>query len=57
MGVFNQRIGVTVNFHYVFHELWAGWGMGTASLEAKLLQQLTIMRKEVLYEVFLDLRK
>ena len=31
--------------------------MGTASLEAYFLQQLTEMREEVLYEVFLDLRK
>ena len=31
--------------------------MGTASLETKLLQQLTDMREEVLYKVFLNLRK
>ena len=31
--------------------------MRTAFLEAKLLHQLTEMRGEVLYEVFLDLRK
>ena len=31
--------------------------MGTASLEAKLLQKLTDMREEVPYEVFLNLLK
>ena len=31
--------------------------MMTAALEAKLLQQLTSMRGEVLFEVFLDLQK
>ena len=34
-----------------------GQGTGTASLEAKLLQQITAVREEVLYEVFLDLSK
>ena len=31
--------------------------MGTASLEVKLLQKLMEIREEVLYGVFLDLRK
>ena len=31
--------------------------MGTSSLEAKMLQQLTSMKEEVLYKVFLDLKK
>ena len=30
---------------------------GTATLEAKLLQQLVAMREEVLYVIFLDLTK
>ena len=35
----------------------AGCGTGTATLEAKLLQQLAAMREEVLYVIFLDLTK
>ena len=35
----------------------AGRGTGTATLEAKLLQQLAAMREEVLYVIFLDLTK
>ena len=34
-----------------------GRGTGTATLEAKLLQQLAAMREEVLYVIFLDLTK
>ena len=32
-------------------------GTGTATLEAKILQEDTGMRKEVLYEIFVDLNK
>ena len=35
----------------------AGRGTGTATLEAKLLQQLTALRKEFLYVILLDLHK
>ena len=31
--------------------------MGTTPLKAKLLQKLTEMREEFIYEVFLDLKK
>ena len=56
MGVINQRIRAAVQFHDVLHGFWAGWEMGTTSLEVKFIQQLTAMREEVLYELFLDLR-
>ena len=46
-----------LKFHDVLHGFWAVWGTGNASNGAKLLQQLTAMKKEVLYEVSLDLRK
>ena len=57
LRVINRRIRAAVKFHGVLHGFWVGWGMGTASLETKLLQQLTDMREEVLYKVFLNLRK
>ena len=41
----------------MLHGFGAGCDTGTASLEAKLLQQLMAMRKEVLYQVFLELQK
>ena len=53
----NWRIGATLQFHDVLHIFRAGHGMGTASLKAKFLQHLMARREEILYEVFLDLRK
>ena len=43
--------------YYVCDGFRAGRGTGTATLESKLLQQLTDMREEVLYVIFLDLTK
>ena len=41
----------------MLHGLQAGSGTGTASLEAKLFQQVTAMRKAVLFGLFLDIQK
>ena len=41
----------------MLHGFQAGRGTGTASLKANILQQLIEIREEVLYEVFLNLRK
>ena len=57
LGVITWRIGAEVQFHNVLHGFLAGWGMGTASLEAKLLRQIMETREEVLYELFLNLWK
>ena len=42
--ILNRRLTISIGFHGVLHGLRAGCGMGTASLEAKLIQQLTSMR-------------
>ena len=55
--VFNQRFGVAVKFHDVLQVFRAGQGMGTVSIEDKLLQQRTRTREEVIYEIFLELLK
>ena len=55
--ILNRRLTSSITFHDVLHGLRAGRGTGTATLEAKLLQQLTAMREEVLYVIFLDLTK
>ena len=47
----------SITFHDVLHGFRAGRGTGTATLKAKLLQQLAAMREEVLYVIFLDLTK
>ena len=49
LGVTIRQIGVEVQFHDVLHGLRAGQEMGTASLESKLLQQLTEIKEDVLY--------
>ena len=55
LGVINRQIGVAVQFHNILHGLWGGQGIGTEFIEDKILQQLTAMREEVLYEVLLYL--
>ena len=40
-GVINWRIGEVVKFYSVIDGFWAGQGIGTAPLEAKLLQNMT----------------
>ena len=42
--ILNNHIATSNDFHDVLHNLWAGHGTGTTSLEAKLLQQLITMR-------------
>ena len=53
----NRRFTVGITFHDVLHRFWVGCETGTAALKANLLQKLNVMRKLVLYEVFLDLQK
>ena len=55
--ILNRRLTSSITFHDVLHGFRAGRGTGTATLEAKLLQQLAAMREEVLYVIFLDLTK
>ena len=55
--ILNCRLISSITFHDVLHGFGAGRGTGNATLEAKLLQQLAAMSKEVLYVIFLDLTK
>ena len=55
--ILNRRFTSSITFHDVLHGFRAGRGTGTATLEAKLLQQLAAMREEVLYVILLDLTK
>ena len=52
----NGRFEV-IEFHYCLHRFLKGGGMGTATLGAKLAQQLALLEQETLYEVFIDLKK
>ena len=51
------RFTASITFYDFLHGFWAGHSTGTATLEAKLLQQLAALRKEFLHVIFLDLHK
>ena len=55
--ILNRRFTSSITYHDALYGFWEGCGTGTATLEAKLLQQLAAMREEVLYVIFLDLTK
>ena len=56
-AILNRCFTSSITYHAAHHGFRAGRGTGTATLEAKLLQQLASMREEVLYMIFLDLTK
>ena len=56
-AILHQRLTTAITYHNALHGIREGRGTGTATLEAKLLQQLAAMREEVLYVIFLDLTK
>ena len=55
--ILNLRFTASITYHDFLHGFPADRGTGTATLEAKLLQQLAALREEVLYVIFLDLHK
>ena len=55
--ILHRRLTTAITYHDFRHGFWAGRGTGTATLEAKLLQQLAAMREEVLYVIFLESTK
>ena len=55
--ILNRPFTSSITYHDVLHGFQAGRGMGTATLEAKQIQQLAAMREEVLYVNSLDLTK
>ena len=55
--ILHRRLTSGIKLHDAMHGFREGRGTGTATLEAKLLQQLAAMREEVLYVIFLDLTK
>ena len=55
--ILHCQLTASITYHNVLHGFRVGRGTGTATLEAKLLQQLAALREEVLYMIFLDLYK
>ena len=56
-SLLNCWLTASITYHDFLHRFRAGRGTGTATLEAKLLQQLAALREEVLYVIFGDLHK
>ena len=55
--ILNYYIKASINLQDFLHGFREDCGTGTTTLEANLLHQLSIMREEVLYMIFLDLHK
>ena len=55
--ILNLRLTASITFHEFLHRFRAGRVIGTATLEAKMIQQLAAFRREVMYVIFLDLHK
>ena len=55
--ILNGRITASITYHFFLHGFWAGRGIGTSTLEDKLLQQLVAMSEEVLCVISLYLHK
>ena len=55
--ILNQRLTASITFHELLDGFRAGRGTDTATLTAKLLQQLAALREEILCVIFLDLHK
>ena len=53
----NSRFTISITYHEFLHGFWAGRVTGTANHKAKLLQHIVALREEVLYVIFLDMRK
>ena len=55
--ILNFQLTAYIAFHNVLCGFLVGRRTGTATLEAKLLQKLAVMREDFLYMIFLDLHK
>ena len=55
--IINFRFTILIAFHDVLYGFRACHSTGTASLEAKLIQQLMAMGEEFMYAIVLDLHK
>ena len=57
VAILNFRFTSSITYYDALQGFREGRGTGTATLEAKLLQQLVALREEVLYVIFLELTK
>ena len=57
VSLLNCCLAAAITYNDAIHNFWVGRETGTVALEAKLIQQLTVIREAFLFEVFLDLQK
>ena len=57
MAILIFCLGIAIDFYGVLHGFRTGRGMGTTSLEAKMIQHLVAIREEVLYNILIDVHK
>ena len=50
-----QNLVESIDFHDIMHRFRFWRGIGTATLEAKILQKIAGIRQEVLYDIFVDI--
>ena len=55
--IIDRRLAESIELYDVLHMFRVWRGTFTATLEAKILQEIMGMRKEVLYEIFIGLHK
>ena len=55
--ILNHHFSTSIAIHDVLHGFQTGSGTCTASLEAMLIHQLTDMREDFMYTIFLYLHK
>ena len=53
--ILSLRFTTSIAFHDVLNGSRVGHNTGTASIEAKMLHQLTDTRDDIFYEIFMDL--
>ena len=56
-AILNRQLTASITYPNFLHGFWACRGTGTATFEAKLIQQIVALRGEVMYVIFLDLHK
>ena len=44
VAIINRRFTASITYHNSLHELWAGRGTGTVTLEVKLIQKVASLR-------------
>ena len=57
LGVVNCWIRAAVTLHNTFHRLWDRQGTGNTIVKTNMIQNLIVMREEILYNVLIDLWK